>query len=81
MKAVLVIDVDDISRYHADVYKEDGKGNGLLVRSYCSLKPLPKRMEHTESDMPFIQGFRNGFNTCIEIMEIYGENYVVQEEE
>ena len=80
MKAILVIDVDDISRYHADIYKEDDKGNGELVKPYCSLKPLPDRMGNIDSDLPFIKGFRNGFNTCIEIMEIYGENYVVQKE-
>ena len=47
-KAILVIDLDDdISRYHADIYKEDDKGNGEIVKSYC---PLKHPLKHASSD-------------------------------
>ena len=71
MKAVLVIDVDDVSRYHADVYKNDDKGNGDLVMNYLPFKPMP---EKKECDM--WRGLSRdiealGYNKCLD--EIMGE--------
>lgn len=45
MKAILVIDVDDIKRYHADIYKEDDKHNGECIANYVQFKPLPRKKQ------------------------------------
>lgn len=73
MKAILVIDVDDISRYHADVYKEDDKGNGEIVKSDCPLKPLPQKKERElwEGRYTNYYLYRCGWNDCLD--EILGE--------
>jgi hypothetical protein len=71
MKAILVIDVDDVSLYHADVYKNDDKGNGDLIMNYLPFKPMPKKL--TEADISWSErrGFRGGWNACLD--EITGE--------
>lgn len=69
MKAILVIDVDDISRYHADVYKDDDKGNGDLIMNYCPFKPMPQYKYTVEDDglSPTDQILiQIGWNACLE---------------
>jgi len=75
MKAILVIDVDDVSCYHANVYKDDDKGNGELIMSYLPFKPMPEKryevdlkdgMSPTEQIL-----IQSGWNECID--EILGE--------
>lgn len=79
MKAILVIEVDDINRFHADVYKEDDKGNGELIMSYRSLKHMPQKKDKysLRQRLPFNYDYRkectyrDGWNDCLE--EILGE--------
>ena len=79
MKAILVIDVDDVSRYHADVYKNDDKGNGDLIMSYLPFKQTPHKKDATEIAMSMmceevdskICYWVDGYNACIE--ELLGE--------
>lgn len=68
MKAILVIDLDgDISRYHANIYKEDDKGNGEIIKSYCPLKPLPKKfipvVLHQCVEDEYL--YQKGWNDCL----------------
>ena len=68
MKAILVIDVDDdVNRFSADIYKEDEKGNGGLIKSYCPLKPIPNRIDWLENgySAEWVL-FSTGWNACLE---------------
>lgn len=74
-KAILVIDVDDVSRYHADVYKDDDKGNGDLIMNYLPFKLMPEKkyevdlkdgMSPTEQIL-----IQSGWNGCLD--ELLGE--------
>lgn len=44
MLAILVVDVDDVAKYRADVYRYDDKGNGELEMSYIPFKPMPNKI-------------------------------------
>ena len=75
MKAILVIDVDDVSLYHADVYKNDDKGNGDLIMNYLPFKPMPQKKNtiiyqckiDNEIPIEFLEKAANqGYNTCID---------------
>ncbi len=78
MKAILVIDVDGINRFHAHVYKEDDDGNGELVMSYLPFKPMPQMkysLECCDSDgnrWKEPSEYDIGYNMCID--EILGGN-------
>ena len=82
MKAILVIETD--AKHIEDLYVEHIWNDFVLIdlgKEY-HFKPMPEKMRtDIDTDSQFINGFRHGFNTCIEIIETNGENYVVQEEE
>ena len=69
-KAILVIDVDDVNRYHADVYKNDDKGNGDLIVNYLPFKPMPKK-KTTVGNYYAWNMMAQGWNDCL--LEITGE--------
>ena len=66
MKAILVIDVDDVEKYHADVYRDDDKGNGYLEMSYIPFKPMPKKWKACGLYDPDVV---KGWNMAIEEIE------------
>ena len=76
MKAILVIDIfDDVNKYHADIYREDDKGNGEMIATYIPFKPMPKRVlevvQMQNGNIVNIQetSFANGWNACLEEIE------------
>lgn len=81
MKAILVIDVPtlDDGRHlcnECPIWNNEHffcqYGFNMEAKG-CPLKPMPDRMEHDDASV-YKQGFANGFNTCVEILEIYGDN-------
>lgn len=68
MKAILVIDVDDIERYHADIYRDDDKHNGECVAGYVPFAPLPNKKEIDNPDgyYDLSQLLNEGWNYCID---------------
>ena len=72
MKAILVIDVDDVKKYHADVYRDDDKGNGYLETLYVPFKPMPEKRSvyQTVGLMTDVVNLTNvGWNACLEALE------------
>lgn len=66
MKAILVIDIfEDVGKYHADIYREDEKGNGEMIASYLPMKPMPHELQ---ADW-YTDGYKEGFNACLEEIE------------
>ena len=64
-KAILVFETDDdISKLHADIYKEDEKGNGEIVLSYLPLRPMPKKREL--KSMEYLEHYRLGLTGTYE---------------
>ena len=69
MKAILVIDVrDNINKYYADLFKEDGKFDEMIGRFY-RFRPLPEKKELTNDLEQYV--FAEGWNACFD--EILGE--------
>ena len=71
MKAILVIDVDDVSRYHAEVYKNDDDGIGELIMNYLPFKPMPEMKsvelacKKEDEGNDYGAGMIVGWNDCI----------------
>lgn len=87
-KAILVVDVpkncEECKFFDGDCCyaTAEKKWGGLSCRGvdhwkirekWCPLKPIPDRIKH-ENASAYKKGFANGFNTCVDILEIYGDN-------
>ena len=70
MKAVLVIHIfEDVGKYHADIYREDEKGNGEMIATYLPFKSMPKRLLHEYEQVDDAYGYVEGWNACLDAIE------------